>query len=115
MRFLPILLASLIAASAFAADPPIWRGPICGAVTPDSAWIKAKLRYRDSNARLMLSKSPDFSAAVWFGPMTAVVDRGNMVEFRATGLQPDTQYYYALEVNGAVQLECVVVLRVGLK
>jgi hypothetical protein len=38
-----------------------------------------------------VSKYPDFSAATWFGPMTAIVDRGNMVEFRATGLDPNTQ------------------------
>lgn len=65
--------------------------------------MKAKLRYRNS-ARLLVSKNTDLSEPVWFGPMTSLLDRGWMVEFRATNLIADTQYYYALEVNGAVQL-----------
>ena len=104
MKFLWIILCSLtLAASAFA-EPPIWRGPICGAVTPDSAWVKAKLRYKGSSARLLVSKSVDLTEPKWFGPMRAIDTRGNMVEFRATGLEPDTQYFYALEVSGDVQL-----------
>ena len=106
MKFIPALaLAGGIACSGLAADPPIWRGPISGAVTPDSAWVKAKLRYRGTSARLLVSRNRDLSDPRWFGPMTAVVDRGNMVEFRATGLEPDTQYYYALEVTNSLVLD----------
>jgi phosphodiesterase/alkaline phosphatase D-like protein len=106
MKFLfAFALGSAIIFSVVAADPPIWRGPICGAVTPDSAWVKAKLRYRGSSARLLVSSNADLKEPKWFGPMTAVVDRGNMVEFRAAGLDPNTQYYYALEVNGSVLLD----------
>lgn len=106
MKFLfALALGGGIVFSALAADPPIWRGPISGAVTDTSAWVKAKLRYRDSSARLLVSKNRDLSEAKWFGPMTAVVDRGNMVEFRATGLEPSTQYYYALEVTNSLVLD----------
>jgi len=98
-----MVLALTLGVPLFAADPPIWRGPISGAVTPDSAWVKAKLRYRGSSARLLLSRSSNLANPNWFGPMTAIVDQGNMVEFRPVGLEPDTQYYYALEVNGQVQ------------
>ena len=98
-----VILACLIAGQAFAVDPPIWRGPICGAVTDTSAWVKAKLRYRGASARLIVSQSVDLSEPRYFGPMTALVDRGNMVEFRATELEPNTRYFYALEVNGVVQ------------
>lgn len=98
-----VLLACLIASQTLAVDPAIWRGPICGAVTDNSAWIKAKLRYRGATARLLISKSVELSEPMYFGPMTALVDHGNMVEFRVTGLEADTRYYYALEVNGVVQ------------
>ena len=98
-----VMLACLIVGQALAVDPPIWRGPICGAVTDSSAWVKAKLRYRGASARLLVSKSVDLAGPIYFGPMTALVDRGNMVEFRATELEPGTRYYYALEVNGVVQ------------
>lgn len=90
---------------AVAADPPIWRGPICGAVTDTSVWVKAKLRYRGNTARLLVSKNSDLSEPKFFGPMTAVVDRGNMVEFRVKDLEPDTQYYYALEVTNFVTFD----------
>ena len=106
MKFLfALVLGCGIAFSGLAADPPIWRGPISGAVTDTSALVKAKLRYRGSSARLLVSKNRDLSEPKWFGPMTALVDRGNMVEFRATGLEPDTQYHYALEVTNSLVLE----------
>jgi alkaline phosphatase D len=87
-----------------AADPPIWRGPLSGGITDTSAVVKAKLRYRGTSARLLVSTNSDLSAPTWFGPKTAVVDRGNMGEFRADNLQPDTQYFYALEVTNSLQL-----------
>ncbi len=86
-----------------AADPPIWRGPISGGVTHTSAWVKAKLRYRGNIARLLLSTNVDLSQPVWVGPQTAAVESGNMVEFQSTNLQPNTQYFYALEVTNALQ------------
>jgi phosphodiesterase/alkaline phosphatase D-like protein len=94
------LLGCALALTTQGAEPPIWRGPICGAVTSDSAWVKAKLRYKGSSARLLVSTSVDITTPKTFGPVTAVTERGNMVEFRATGLAPDTQYFYAVEVNG---------------
>jgi phosphodiesterase/alkaline phosphatase D-like protein len=98
------LAVLLIAFSVTAADPPIWRGPLSGGITDTSAIVKAKLRYRGTTARLVVSTNTDFSAPLWFGPVTAILDRGNMVEFEAGGLKPDTQYYYALEVTNALQL-----------
>jgi phosphodiesterase/alkaline phosphatase D-like protein len=92
-----------MALPAYAADPPIWRGPLSGGVTHTSAVVKAKLRYRGTSARLLLSTHPDLSEPLWFGPVTAMVDRGNMVEFHATELKPNTQYFYSLEVTNALQ------------
>jgi phosphodiesterase/alkaline phosphatase D-like protein len=98
------LAASLAFANLIcAADPAIWRGPVSGGVTDTSAWVKAKLRYRGNSARLLVSTNADLSEPTWFGPVTAVVDRGNMVEFRATDLKPDTQYFYTLEVTNSLQ------------
>ena len=102
--FALLLIAFATPALTEAADPPIWRGPISGGVTHTSAWVKAKLRYRGNSARLLVSANSDLSQPRWFGPETAIVDRGNMVEFHATGLQPDTQYFYALEVTNMLQI-----------
>lgn len=102
-----MLLACWFAGQSLAADPPVWRGPICGAVTDSSAWVKAKLRYRGSSARLLLSRSVDLTEPRLFGPAIAAVEKGNMVEFRVAGLEPATRYFYALEVNGTVQTNLV--------
>lgn len=101
VRFVVLLLMAVSLARA--ADPPIWRGPLSGGVTHTSAVVKAKLRYRGTTARLLLSTHPDLSEPQWFGPMTAVLERGNMVEFHATNLRPNTQYFYALEVTNSLQ------------
>ena len=98
-----LLVAWLSLPEAFAADPPIWRGPLAGGVTSTSAVVKAKLRYRGASARLLVSTNVDLSAPLFFGPATALTEQGNMVEFHAAGLRADTQYFYALEVNGALQ------------
>lgn len=103
--FAAIALACSIVFSPAAADPPIWRGPISGGVTDTSAWIKAKLRYKGASARLLVSTNVDLAEPKWFGPMTALTERGNMVEFHATNLQANIQYFYALEVDGSVLLD----------
>ena len=97
--------AHAMALSSLLADPPIWRGPISGGVTENSAWIKAKLRYQGASARVLVSKSVELTEPQWFGPMIAITTQGNMVEFHATNLQANTQYFYALEVNGVRQLD----------
>jgi phosphodiesterase/alkaline phosphatase D-like protein len=96
-----VLLAA--AMSLAGADPVIWRGPLSGGVTHTSAVVKAKLRYRGHVARLLVSTNAEFTNAFTFGPSTASLERGNMVEFTASGLEPNTQYFYALEVNGVLQ------------
>ena len=98
-----IAIGCVALASAQAADPPIWRGPVSGGVTDTSAWVKAKLRYRGNTARLLVSTNVDLSRPMWFGPGTALLERGNMVEFAATNLEPNTQYFYALEVTNSLQ------------
>ena len=99
--------AVLLAVTVFtrAGESPIWRGPVSGAVTPEGAWIKAKLRTNGATARLLVSRTVDLAEPQTFGPDTAVIERGQLVEFRLTGLEPGTQYFYGLEVNGVAQLD----------
>lgn len=103
MKLLALALLCAGLACLHAAAPPIWRGPISGGVTHTSAVVKAKLRYRGDSARLLVSKNTDLSEPLWFGPATASLERGNMVEFHVVGLAPDTQYFYALEVANRLQ------------
>ena len=81
---------------------PVERGPWSGAVTPASAMVKAKLRDPGARARLVLSRSPSLTKATRTPPQTATFEGGKLVAFTLNNLEPDTQYYYALEVNGEV-------------
>ena len=106
MKFLWIgALALFACSSSWAGESPIWRGPVSGAVTPQGAWIKAKLRTNGASARLLVSHTVELAAPQFFGPDTAVTERGQLVEFRPAGLEPNTQYFYGLEVNGVLQLD----------
>jgi phosphodiesterase/alkaline phosphatase D-like protein len=96
------VLAFSIALSVQAAAPLIWRGPVSGGVTDTSAVVKAKLAVRHGTARVHVSPRPDLSKPIIFGPVTATLERGWMVEFTATNLVPSTQYFYVLEVNGSL-------------
>jgi prolyl oligopeptidase len=76
------------------------RGPWSGAVTPSSAWVKAKLVREGLNARLVVSKSPALTDSILVGPELSRTNHGNVVQFLIENLQPDTQYHYALEIDG---------------
>jgi phosphodiesterase/alkaline phosphatase D-like protein/dienelactone hydrolase len=75
-------------------------GPWSGAVTPTAAWVKAKLVREGLNARLLVSQSPSLVDPKYFGPDLSRTNDGNVVQFRAEDLRPDTQYHYALEIDG---------------
>jgi|GEM_PF-77995 prolyl oligopeptidase len=78
----------------------IERGPWAGGVTPTSAVVKARLAEPGLTARLVVSKSPLFRRPLYFGPVVSETNHYNIVRFELTGLEPDTLYHYALEING---------------
>lgn len=78
----------------------IERGPWAGGVTPTSAVVKAKLAEPGLTARLVVSKSSQFRRPLYFGPVVSETNQYNIVSFELTGLEPDTPYHYALEING---------------
>ena len=95
-------------ALARAEDSAIERGPWSGAVTPSNAVVKAKLAREGALAKLLVSPFPDFRSPLYFGTARADGNVNNrVVSFRAQGLQPDTPYYYVLEVNGRRALDRV--------
>jgi prolyl oligopeptidase PreP (S9A serine peptidase family)/phosphodiesterase/alkaline phosphatase D-like protein len=76
------------------------RGPWSGAVTPRSATVKARLAGDGKAARLAVSRSPTLDAARFFGPAVSSAARHDIVAFDLDALEPGTQYYYALEIDG---------------
>ncbi|MHC1764582.1 MAG: prolyl oligopeptidase family serine peptidase [Verrucomicrobiia bacterium] len=79
------------------------RGPWSGGVTADSVVVKVKLVREQLSARLLVSRSESLSEAIQVGPMAAQTEQGNVVAFNVDRLEPDTQYYYAVEVNGQLE------------
>jgi prolyl oligopeptidase len=80
----------------------ISRGPLSGGVTPTSAVVKAKLAREGLPARLLVSKDPQFTKPLHTPAVLSDTNEYNVVKFDVSGLEPSTQYYYALEVNGRV-------------
>jgi phosphodiesterase/alkaline phosphatase D-like protein/dienelactone hydrolase len=89
--------------SAWVSKSAVERGPWTGAVTPNSAVVKAKLRDRGAQARLVVSRDASFRDATRTEPQTAEAACGRVVGFELSGLQPDTVYHYALEVGGRLE------------
>jgi predicted esterase len=57
------------------------RGPWSGAVTHNSAWVKAKLVREGLNARLLLSKSPSLVDPLYVGPQLSRTNQGKLCSF----------------------------------
>jgi phosphodiesterase/alkaline phosphatase D-like protein len=71
-----------------------------GATTIDGTHVNAKVRDRDAAVRLAVSDRPDLSDARWSESIEP--DRHGIARFEVTGLAPDAEYHYAIEVDGAV-------------
>ena len=80
------------------------RGPWSGALTPSSVTVKAKLAHEALPARLVFSKSPLLTRRSYSPQVVTEAARNSVVEFPLSKLEPDTQYYYALEVGGQLEL-----------
>jgi prolyl oligopeptidase len=78
------------------------RGPLSGAITPTTAVIKAKLSRDGSSARLLYGTDSSLKNVSRTAPAIAHGDHGKMVAFPLKDLKPDTQYHFALEVDGTM-------------
>lgn len=72
-----------------------------GAVTPTSVVVKAKLIPDSSVARIVYSEQPDLSNPFYSDYGTAITS-DRFLRFDIDSLTPHTQYYFAVEVNNAI-------------
>jgi len=71
-----------------------------GAVTESSFSVRAKLDDEATSVRLVVTSSDDLADGT---PGASVAsDEHQVVQLVATGLEPDTRYHYAVEVDGAL-------------
>ena len=76
------------------------RGPMSGGVTPTSATVKAKVAHEGMKVRLAVSKNALLTSPTFSPPVQSATNHNNVVALPVENLQPDTQYYYALEIDG---------------
>jgi prolyl oligopeptidase len=83
---------------------PVERGPWSGAITTNSAVIKAKLAKSDPNARLRVSLSVDLSRSRQYKPLALSYAGQRLVTWHLTDLQPNTTYHYAVQSDNKSDL-----------
>lgn len=82
-------------------------GAWCGNVSPTSATVAIRLTASAQRVRLHVSQNENLSAPILSPIATTAAGLGNTVKLSVQGLQPDTEYYYGIEVAGALRPETV--------
>lgn len=80
-----------------------------GGVTPTGAAVRLRTAADADMVRLLVSESEDVSSPA--AVAEAHPDGDRVVDLRVEGLQPDTRYYYAVEVDGEVERDRVQTFR----
>src|SRR4051812_7101936 len=103
-----IALFFAIAVSAFAQGvSPFIGGAWSGNVTPTSASVVIRLTSSAQRVRLQVSANPSLTAAIFSPAVNTAAVAGNTVTLTVQGLQPDTDYYYGVEVANVLRTEDV--------
>ncbi len=105
-RFILLLTLALVTCgvSAQTASPfvsSVWSGN----VTPTSGSVVVRLATAGQRVRLQVSVNPSLTPAIFSPVATTAVGAGNTVMLSVTGLQPDTDYFYGVEVAGVLRTE----------
>jgi alkaline phosphatase D len=105
-RILPSVL--LFVGSAFTAlGQTISGGAWSGNVTATSATASIRVGASGLPVRLAVGLTEALSNPKYFGPVTSAGATGNVVSVDASGLQPNTDYFYGFEVQGALRTETI--------
>ncbi|HEU4514095.1 MAG TPA: alkaline phosphatase D family protein [Nocardioidaceae bacterium] len=72
-----------------------------GAVTDTSVTVKARTVVDHRRVRLVVAEDAALSSATYSPPVPA--DSASVVSLTVTGLEPDEEYHYALELDGKVE------------
>lgn len=74
-----------------------------GAVTSTSARVNARVELDGALVRIAFDEQAEFSSPIYSTPVAASTAINNrVVSGSIAGLTPNTRYYYALEINGAL-------------
>ena len=88
------------------AGSPVIGGVWSGNVSPTGATVTVRLNASGVRVRLQVSPSDTLTVAPVFSTVAVTAaNTGNTVKLTVQGLQPDTDYYYGIEVGGALRTE----------
>jgi hypothetical protein len=82
-----------------------------GAVTPTSVTVRARTRDAADAVRLVVGSGPGLADPVRSAPAPSETAAQRVVSLTVEGLAPDTEYHYALEVDGTLDTGRVARLR----
>jgi phosphodiesterase/alkaline phosphatase D-like protein len=77
-------------------------GPVCGAVTTNSAVISIGLREFGSDVSLVVSRNEDLQDPIHLKVVKRAERAGRTIKMIIPNLQSDTPYYYAIKVDGKI-------------
>lgn len=93
---------------AFGQDPgPFVSGAWSGNVSPTSATVSIRLTAPGQRVRLQVSQNANLTAPLYSSVVTTSANLGNTVKLSVQGLQPNTDYFYGIEVAGVLRTEPV--------
>jgi alkaline phosphatase D len=94
---------STAAASTAIFTSGVWSGN----VTPTSVSVVTRLVTAGQKVRLQVSTSATLTPAIFSSAATTAASAGNTLTLSVQGLQPDTDYYYGIEVAGVLRTEAI--------
>ena len=84
---------------------PFASGVWSGNVTPTSASVVVRLTSAGQRVRLQVSLNATLTPAVFSSAATTAAAAGNTLALSVQSLQPDTDYYYGIEIAGVLRAE----------
>jgi phosphodiesterase/alkaline phosphatase D-like protein len=107
-KLIPALfLAATFSTVSGQTGPQIVGGVWSGNVSPTAGTVTVRLNTTGVRVRLQVSQNENLTPAVFSAAATTAAASGNTVKLTVQGLQPDTDYYYGIEVAGVLRTETV--------
>ena len=105
-RCFRVVLFGAAASAVFAQNgSPFASGVWSGNVTPTSASVVVRLTSAGQRVRLQVSLNATLTPAVFSSAATTAAAAGNTLALSVQSLQPDTDYYYGIEIAGVLRAE----------
>ena len=100
--FIVVIIATVVFIHLASRDGMGQFGPVCGAVTTNSAVVSIGLGEFGSDVRLVVSRNKDLQDPIRLKVIKRAERAGRTVKMTIRDLQSDTLYYYGIEVDGKI-------------